>query len=108
MKRIIVLAVVVLCGCSGTNFNVLSHLNSGTCGQLGGVVGLLTVPANAIAPVAGTAAAVAVCDALAGFFTQPNTLTGSVEMPVKMQNMELTVANPQQFACPSNMTCTPK
>lgn len=105
------LFMFVLMGCTSSSGlqNPLANLNSGSCGTLGATIGLIASPADAVAPTAGSAFGAAVCYALAGFFTQPNTLTGSVQMPIAMKGMVLTAETPPQpFVCPANMTCTPK
>jgi hypothetical protein len=108
------LLAIVLCGCATTpppgtlpTPNNLANVNSATVGQVGGLIGLI-LTSSPLGPVIGTGFGVAVGDLISGYFKQPNTLTGTVWMPMEAAPVKLTMTDPRaSVPCPPGYTCTP-
>ena len=111
MKALALVLALTLMGCASTaptpyGPNNLANVNSATVGQVGGLIGLI-MTSSPLGPVIGTGFGVAVGDLISGYFKQPNTLTGTVWMPMEASPVKLTLADPHAaVACPPGYTCT--
>ena len=73
------------------NYGFLGNINSADCAEIGSGIGyiLSSAPGGVLVATLITKGA---CDAIGGYFKQPNTLTGTVTMPVQPPAMKLTAA----------------
>jgi hypothetical protein len=100
--------------------NNLANFNSATLGAVGSAIAVL-MKASPIDTLVGGTLGVAVGDAISGYFKQPNTLTGTLFVPVQPQAMKIVmgdqVTGPSAAVCPQGFvfrpagqgfTCTPQ
>ena len=111
MKAIALVLALTLAGCATQQGgpptpNNLANIDSSTVATAGTIIGTL-MDSNPLAAIAGGVFGKLVGDALAGYFKQPNTLQGTVWMPLEAQPVRMTLADPRAVACPPGYTCTP-